>query len=264
MEHQDQVIDKSKWNYTVIENEIIETDLLDIYEKTLYITLKRFANIQTGEAFPGVKKVSKFAAMSERKARSVISSLTKKGFLKVEHRKNQTSIYTLLSVPAQDAVGGARHAVGHAHGAVGVVHEVQGGHAHGADELKKHELKRIELKKENNILSDSPNQTMLEIPYAEIIEHLNTICNTKFRASTTKTKSLIKARFNEGFNLNDFKKVIQVKSSQWLNSDMEKYLRPETLFGTKFEGYLNEGVNNQNGTYQHSNRKHEFTDGIDF
>lgn len=236
MASHDQVIDKSNWNYTVIENEIIETDLLDIYEKVFYITLKRFANIQTGEAFPGVKKVSKFAAMSERKARSVISSLTEKGFLKVEHRKNQTSIYTLLSVPAQDAVGGAPHAVGHAHGAVGVMHEVQGGHAQDAYELKKHELK-----KENNILSDSPNQTMLEIPFAEIIEHLNTICNTKFRASTTKTKSLIKARFNEGFNLNDFKKVIQVKSSQWMNSDMEKYLRPETLFGTKFEGYLNEG-----------------------
>lgn len=264
MNQTDQVIDKSKWNYTVIENEIIETELLDIYEKILYVTLKRFANIQTGEAFPGVKRVSILAGMSERKARSVIGSLSEKGFVKVEHRKNQTSIYTLLSVPAHNSVGRARGAGGGARGAGGVMHVVQEGHAHGADELKKHELKRTELKKENYILSDSMNQTTSEIPYVEIIDYLNRSCNTKFRASTQKTKSLIKARWNEGFRFEHFKKVIHQKKTQWLNDpNMSKYLRPETLFGTKFEGYLNErGKQNENDRQRHS--KNEFTDGINF
>lgn len=258
------VVDKTKWNYTVIENEIIETEALDIYEKVFYITLKRFANIQTGEAFPGVKRVSKFAGMSERKARSVISSLSEKGFVKVEHRKNQTSIYTLLSVPARYAVGGAHGAVSHAHDAVGVVHAVHEGGAHGADELKRDELKRIELKRENNILSDSPNQTTCEIPYVEIIDYLNQSCNTRFKASTQKTKSLIKARWNEGFTFEDFTRVIYQKKIQWLNdSNMNKYLRPETLFGTKFEGYLNEEVKQHGANRQH-NRKNEFADGINF
>ena len=38
----------------------------------------------------------------------------------------------------------------------------------------------------------------------------------------------------------NFKKVIDSKSKEWLNTDFEKYLRPATLFGSKFESYLNE------------------------
>ena len=44
----------------------------------------------------------------------------------------------------------------------------------------------------------------------------------------------------EGYVIEDFKKVIDSKSKEWLNTDFEKYLRPATLFGTKFENYLNE------------------------
>jgi uncharacterized phage protein (TIGR02220 family) len=87
----------------------------------------------------------------------------------------------------------------------------------------------------------SPAQESEEIPYSEIVDYLNRICNTAYRASTKKTKSLIKARWNEGFRVDDFKKVIDNKSSQWLNDPkFSEYLRPETLFGTKFESYLNQ------------------------
>ena len=76
---------------------------------------------------------------------------------------------------------------------------------------------------------------------AEIINYLNEKSHKNFRPTTVKTISLIKARFNEKFNVNDFKKVIDVKTKQWLNNEeFEKFLRPETLFGNKFEGYLNE------------------------
>lgn len=138
------------------------------------------------------------------------------------------------------------------------------GHAHGADELKKHELKKDELKKENNILSDSPNQTTSEIPYVEIIDYLNRSCNTKFRASTQKTKTLIRARWNEGIKFEQFTQVIHQKKTQWLNDPkMSKYLRPETLFGTKFESYLNEG-RNHDGANRQDNTRNEFADGINF
>ena len=41
--------------------------------------------------------------------------------------------------------------------------------------------------------------------------------------------------------MEDFKKVIDIKVQEWgKNEKMNKYLRPETLFGTKFESYLNE------------------------
>ncbi len=75
----------------------------------------------------------------------------------------------------------------------------------------------------------------------ESISYLNEKANKNYRSTTKKTQDLIKARFNEGFSLSDFKKVIDIKTNSWLNDkEMNIYLRPETLFGTKFEGYLNE------------------------
>lgn len=74
-----------------------------------------------------------------------------------------------------------------------------------------------------------------------IINHLNSVSGSKYRESTKATKHHIEARLNEKFSREDFKKVIDIKSSQWLaDPQMQKYLRPETLFGTKFESYLNE------------------------
>lgn len=75
-----------------------------------------------------------------------------------------------------------------------------------------------------------------------IVEYLNKITGKNFRLNTPKTKHLIKARLREGFTVDDFKKVIDNKSKDWLYSDMNTYLRPETLFGNKFEGYLNQSI----------------------
>ena len=83
----------------------------------------------------------------------------------------------------------------------------------------------------------------------DIVDYLNQKANTGYKSSTKKTKDLIKARYNEGFTLDDFKKVIDNKTAEWLNDpNMSKYLRPETLFGPKFESYLNQkGGNPPNG-----------------
>ena len=75
--------------------------------------------------------------------------------------------------------------------------------------------------------------------YISIVSYLNEKAGTNFKASTGKTKSAINARLNEGFKLEDFKTVIDKKCQEWIGTEMQKYLRPETLFGTKFEGYLN-------------------------
>lgn len=84
------------------------------------------------------------------------------------------------------------------------------------------------------------------IPYIDIIDYLNKLTGKNYKSTTKKTKDCIKARWNEGFTLDDFKRVIDIKSKAWGNDPrMEMYLRPETLFGTKFEGYLNEGCKMQ-------------------
>ena len=44
----------------------------------------------------------------------------------------------------------------------------------------------------------------------------------------------------EGYTVEDFVAVIDKKCAEWLHDPkMRAYLRPETLFGSKFEGYLN-------------------------
>ena len=76
----------------------------------------------------------------------------------------------------------------------------------------------------------------------EIIQHLNMRTGAKYKSNTAKTKQLINARLNEGFTLDDFKTVIDKKCVEWCGTDFEKFLRPNTLFGTKFESYLNQNV----------------------
>lgn len=77
------------------------------------------------------------------------------------------------------------------------------------------------------------------IPYTEIIDYLNVKSGSHYR-NTDSTRRLIHARFQEGFTKEDFFKVIDIKVSSWTGSDMEKYIRPQTLFSPKFESYLNE------------------------
>ena len=74
----------------------------------------------------------------------------------------------------------------------------------------------------------------------EIIDYLNLTIGSNYRHNTKSTITKIKARLNEGFSVEDFKKVINNKSQEWLGTEWEIYLRPETLFGTKFEQYLNQ------------------------
>lgn len=77
--------------------------------------------------------------------------------------------------------------------------------------------------------------------YKEIVDYLNTVCGTEYRASSKETQRLISARLHEGFTVEDFKSVIRTKHAEWANdAKMRKFLRPETLFGTKFESYLNQ------------------------
>lgn len=76
----------------------------------------------------------------------------------------------------------------------------------------------------------------------QIIDYLNEKTGKSFRVSSAKTQSLINARLNDGFELSDFRAVIDNRVAAWgKDPKMCEYLRPETLFGTKFESYLNAG-----------------------
>lgn len=72
-----------------------------------------------------------------------------------------------------------------------------------------------------------------------IIEYLNKKTNRNYSYKAEKNKTVIIARLNEGYTEEQFKMVIDKKSKQWLNTKFNEFLRPETLFSNKFDGYLN-------------------------
>lgn len=72
----------------------------------------------------------------------------------------------------------------------------------------------------------------------EIVSYLNEICETGFRPASERTRKLINTRFGEGATLEDFRLVIRHMHEEWAGTNQAQYLRPETLFGPKFEGYL--------------------------
>lgn len=98
----------------------------------------------------------------------------------------------------------------------------------------------IELKDSSKKDETKINEKYL---FENIIDYLNNRVGANYKSTSKKTKDLIKARFNEGFTIDDFKVVIDKKTMEWINDNkMKVYLRPETLFGTKFESYLNQPV----------------------
>lgn len=93
----------------------------------------------------------------------------------------------------------------------------------------------------NNHISYITNHNHI---HNQIIEYLNKKIGSNYKSTTRSTKEKIDARLNEGYILDDFIVVIDKKAEEWMGTEMEKYLRPETLFGTKFEGYLNQRLKN--------------------
>lgn len=74
-----------------------------------------------------------------------------------------------------------------------------------------------------------------------IVEYLNDKIGAHYKPNGKKMKELIRARMNEGYTVEDFKTVIDKKFKSWGNDPkMSLYLRPSTLFGTRFGEYLNE------------------------
>lgn len=112
---------------------------------------------------------------------------------------------------------------------------------YGSKESSPEEVKKFESgskeslpNKEDNIKGFKNKEI-----YKSVLDRLNEKAGTNYRASSKATQSHINARLAEGYTLEDFFSVIDKKCAEWRGCEMEKYLRPETLFGSKFENYLN-------------------------
>ena len=103
----------------------------------------------------------------------------------------------------------------------------------------------------SDTVSDSDSETVSETDTVKesksedikrIVDYLNEKCGTHYRYNTANTRKHIIARFNDGYAVDDFVQVIDKKTGEWMGTKFQQYLRPDTLFGSKFESYVNQQV----------------------
>lgn len=191
--------------------------------------------------------------LTEREQQELLLAITKFMFEDVEPTLNdkQTKIFNNLRRPLEKSKKRSKC------GSITKSNENQGENEIKTKENQKEiKTKSNENQKENeskthqdvNVIvnvNDNVDVNVNKITLAEIkgiIEYLNIKSNSHYKYSTDKTQTLIKARIKDGFTLDDFKIVIDKKCEEWLGTDFEKFLRPETLFSNKFEGYLNQKI----------------------
>lgn len=125
----------------------------------------------------------------------------------------------------------------------------------------------IEHKNRTNNINKGPAKKAEpeEIPYKEIIDYLNSKTKAHYKASSKVNQRLIKARIKDGYTLEDFKTVINNKAFEWQHTDMWKYMRPSTLFGSHFDDYLNENkLQKSVGTIYRNNQGKRVEKGTDW
>ena len=196
---------------------------MNIYEREILILLYRYSNFNTNIAGYTVGQLvassDKVLGLTTQKVRTILKNLEKKGYIEFltsgSKGKESTLKITIKQQLFNNNVTNKSEQL----------QQVEG----GKQQQSNNNVTTLSKKKEkdNNI-------------YSLVIDYLNKKANANYRSTTKNTQSFINARVKEGYTVEDFKKVIDSKSKEWLNTDFEKYLRPTTLFGTKFESYLNE------------------------
>ena len=214
-----------------IPKEIWLSTYLKVMEKLILVEIDSLDN-EDG-CFASNEHFSKFFSLSKNRCSEIIKSLEKKGYIKIDY------IYQEGSKAISRRV-------------IRCVRNIDGGIRNIDNPIRKTEEGYSENREDNNTsfnntFSNTSNKkdiveqsSTTPLPYEEIVQYLNQKTNKNFKHTSKVTQRHIRARLAEGFTVSDFKQVIDKKCSDWLRDQkMKEYLRPETLFGTKFESYLN-------------------------
>lgn len=178
---------------------------LNALEKIILMEIDSLASEEKG-CYASNKYLSEFCQCSESKISIAVTKLINLGYLELESFDGRTRILKsrLLNFKRQNI---------------------------------KNLKADYEILKDNNINNNKDNNI-----YCEVLDYLNLKAETKYRKIESNFK-FIKARLNDGFTIDDFKIVIDKKCDEWLGTEWEKYLTPETLFRpSNFEKYLNQKI----------------------
>ena len=227
----------------------------DIPCKILFIHLLLVANhkpsrwkgvsVKRGQRLTGRKALAEETGLSEQEIRTAINKLKSTGEITI----NPTNKFTLITVcnydEYQDQEGDDQPA--HQPAVQPTINQQSTTNKNDKNVKNKTTIEFLQ----NSVGQDGPTVQPDDqdhdkkgpktdpIPYAKIIAHLNEKCGCQFKSSNKTTRNHIKARWNEGNRLDDFIAVIDFKFAEWSGDEkMCRFIRPQTLFGTKFESYL--------------------------
>lgn len=239
------LIKKDRGNYTNVSNTLIRDKRLSWKARGIFIYLWSQAN----EWQFYVSEIATHATDGERALRSGIKELETYGYLKRVHSHSDSG-----SFDGMDWVLSDHHAqnsndaemnenppkkVQNTSGAKRIrceTHSMQDGTLRN-NNIKKYQYKEISIERNKN---NSSTKVEPPIPYQQIIDYLNRKTGAHYKTSSKANQRLIKARFKEGYKLDDFKTVIDNKAFEWQHTDMWQFMRPSTLFSpSHFDDYLN-------------------------
>ena len=240
------LIKKERGNYTNTSNLIIRDDRLHWNSRGIFVYLWSQAN----EWQFYVKEIVKHSPGGETELRTALKELEKYGYLKRTPRHGQSGSFNGMDWILSDVGGLNRHAENPDDGSINENQPKEIDYPSSAKPVER-ETRRTDnrtLRNNNNknyqqqeLTKTSKENKSESIPYKEIIDYLNQKTGAHYKPTSKANQRLIKARFKEGYKLDDFKTVIDNKAYEWQQSPkMWKYMRPSTLFSaSKFDDYLN-------------------------
>lgn len=191
---------------------------LNALEKIIYAEIQSLDDEETG-CFASNEYLAEFCQCSVPKISIAISKLIKLGYLELKSFNGRKRVLKIKSLP--------------------------------------YKIYKADIDINNNNIKEKENNKDYNNIYNAVIDYLNQKAGTQYRSTTQSTQRHIGARIREGYTEQDLKAVIDKKVKEWKGTEWEKYLRPETLFGNKFENYLNAKVNNNQ---EKEATKREYTD----
>ena len=225
-------------NYIVIQSFMVSELGLKGNELLIYAIIFGFSQT-TGQAFHGsLTYLESWTNSTRHTVISSLKSLVEKGLIEKEEQTINGVKY--CSYRVKNSTDEAQEVVQKLHGgsakiAQEVVQKLHGGSAKIAPNNILYNI--VDNIVDNNIVENAEKYDMKVI--TEIVDYLNEKAHKNYRSNNKTTIRHINARLKEGRTLSDFKQVIDNRCATWLGTDMEQYLRPSTLFGSKFEDYLN-------------------------
>jgi len=213
------------------------------YASLVYMALCRHADVSRQTCFPSISLIAGRLGISGRQVMRALQVLEDYNIIRRERTLGKGNMYWLIDKKHWKQTSAPQSPTSDYQSPVPVT-----------DSHTKDSHLRILNKDDYKYIVDFVPE---DIPFEEIISCLNRQIGTSYRHERPKTRQLIKARWKEGFRLEDFTRVIDNMTAAWGNNpEMQNYLRPETLFSHKFESYLNWKTGGIDGSRNNKARKH--------